>query len=229
MRRLCIVPARGGSKRLVDKNIAFLRGKPFIEYTLDVAVESFDKVIFTSDSPVIMNKATTKYGALPNYMPVEEPPRLATDTSKVIEVVSYLFDEHSSLYDQIWLCLPTCPLRTKEDVWKAQELLTNDVDGVISITDYEFPPTLGLRKDGDDILSDWHDTEPWQNGNTRSQDHPKIYRPNGAMYGMRCEHFKEVRNFYKGRIKSYYMPRHKSVDIDESIDLAIAKTVLNWI
>ncbi len=212
-----------------DDVIRFNRGKPLIEYTLDVVVESFESVIFTTDSQEILRKADSKYSSFLNYTSEEEPAELATDTSKVIEVVSYLFDKHSSLYDQIWLCLPTCPLRTKEDVWKAQELLTDDVDGVLSITDYGFPPTLGLLKDGDDIINDWHESQPWQNGNTRSQDHPKVYRPNGAVYGMWCKKFDEARNFYKGKIRSYYMSRHKSVDIDEPIDLAIAKTVLNWL
>ena len=232
MKRICVVPARGGSKRLVDKNIAFLKGKALIEYTLDVAVETFDMVLFTTDSPEIAKKATDKYGNLPQFMFEEEPEELAADTSKVIGVVSYLFDIliKDSNYDEIWLCLPTCPLRTKDDVWNAQELLTPDVDGVVSITDYGFPPTLGLEKDKDNLISDWDKVlQPWQTGNTRSQDHPKIYRPNGAVYGMGCEHFDKARNFYKGKIRGYYMPRQKSVDIDEKIDLAIARTVLNWI
>jgi len=114
----------------------------------------------------------------------------------------------------------------EKDVINAQKLLTGDVDSVISITDYEFPPTLGLTKDGEDIIFDWHDSNPWQNNNHRSQDHPIVYRPNGAIYGSWSGAFTENRNFYKGRVKGYFMPRERSIDIDNRIDLKTAQIIL---
>ncbi len=59
MKRLCIIPARGGSKRLPGKNIKLLNGKPLIFYTLDAVITSqvFDKIIFTSDNDEILDKA----------------------------------------------------------------------------------------------------------------------------------------------------------------------------
>lgn len=222
MRRFCIVPARGGSKRFVDKHLQILGGLPLIDHTLDTVLFYFDKVIFTTDSPDIMREAA-KYCIHDNFMTVEEPPELATDTSKVIEVVNYIFEKIGYDYEQIWLCLPTCPLRTREDIVNGINLLTEEVDGVLSITDYSFPPTLGLERDSEGYITDWHSSQPWQNGNSRSQEHPVIYRPNGAFYGMWCNHFGKVNNFYRGKIKGYYMPRHLSVDIDQKIDLLVAE------
>ena len=125
------------------------------------------------------------------------------------------------------LLLPTCPLRTVDDIAKAQKKLksSDECEGIISITDYEFPPQLGLIHENGEI-KDWHETKPWQSGNSRSQDHEKIYRPNGALYGMKWDAFRKNRNFYKGKIFSHYMPRERSVDIDNEIDLKLAETLL---
>ena len=63
MKRLCIIPARGGSKRLPRKNIKLLCGKPLVFYTIDAVLKSkiFDKVIFTSDDDEILNTVSTNY------------------------------------------------------------------------------------------------------------------------------------------------------------------------
>ena len=55
MKKLCIIPARGGSKRLPKKNIKSLNGKPLVFYTLDSVINSkvFDKIIFTSDNEIL--------------------------------------------------------------------------------------------------------------------------------------------------------------------------------
>ncbi len=234
MKRLCIIPARGGSKRLPDKNWTTLGSKPLIYHTIDACRGLFDNVLISTDSQrYFVYLGTTNDNPDPTgpqrkgYGADLRPLRLATDTSKVIDTVRYYFDKFGSEFDQIWLALPTCPLRTKTDIEMAQGLLTKDIDGVLSITDYEFPPTLGLQKEYGDLMHDWMTDEPWQNDNTRSQDHPKIYRPNGAIYGMWCKSFAKSRNFYTGKVRGYYMPRERSVDIDTELDLKIAEVLLN--
>ena len=224
MKTLCIVPARGGSKRFPNKNISKLGGKPLIHHTLDVATKAFDKVLFTSDSKEILEVAS-EHGA-DNLLVRMRPAHLATDTSKVIDTVNHYFEHWGHQIEQIWLCLPTCPLKSLEDLENAKIQLTDDVDGVLSITEYEFPPALGLNRDYDNIISDWHESKPWLNNNTRSQDHEVVYRPNGAFYGMWSESFKKARNFYLGDIRGVYMPRKRSVDIDTIIDFKLAQILL---
>jgi len=219
MKRLCIIPARVGSKRLPDKNFRMLGSRQLWDITYSQIVMEFFKIIISTDAPE-------------KTLPISIRDRIDTsfphsDTSKAIECVRHYFDLYGSEYDQIWLCLPTCPLRTKTDVQMAQALLTPDIDGVVSITDYEFPPTLGLQKEYGDLIHDWLDDEPYKNDNTRSQNHPKIYRPNGALYGMWTKSFEKSRNFFKGKIRGYYMPRERSVDIDTELDLKIAEALLN--
>lgn len=223
MKRLVIVPARMGSKRLARKNLIELGGKPLIEYTIGIALRCFDKVIVSSESDDLLNSLVLS----PELDAIKRPEYLSTDESKVIETVKYHFYQNNTgNFDQIWLCLPTCPLRSESDIYNGQRSLTAQIDGVVSITDFEFPPNLGLIEDKYGLLEGYSKDHPFANGNSRSQDQPKVYRPNGAFYGMWWESFKKLENFYRGQIKGVYMPRIRSIDIDEEIDLILAEAAL---
>lgn len=222
IRRLAIVPARGGSKRLVGKNLLMLAGRALINHTVATAQACFDHVIVTSDSPAIL-AAVDDY---PNVVSEMRPAHLATDSSKAIDTVIHVFDANEGYgYDQVWLCLPTCPLRTAQDVCDAQKELVREIDGVVSITDYEFPPSLGLVV-SNGLLGGHDPTHPLARGDSRSQDQPAVFRPNGAFYGMWWDSFRKHRNFFRGHIKGCYMPRERSVDIDHEIDLLLAESIL---
>jgi len=225
MKKVCVVPARGGSKRLHNKNILPLNGKPLIYHSIDIIIDYFDLVIVPSDSSKILDLASNHPSD--RVISIQRPAYLASDTSKVLETVNWMVDNHlPDDTEQVWLCLPTCPLRSAQDVEGAQKLLTEDIDGIVSVTDFEFPPTLGLNIDSGNFLSDNNPLLPFVYGNTRSQDHPTVYRPNGAMYGMWLSSFKNNRNFFKGSVKGYYMPRNRSIDIDTALDFQIAEILL---
>ena len=225
MKRLCIIPARGGSKRLPRKNIKLLCGKPLVFYTIDAVLKSkiFDKVIFTSDDDEILNTVSTNY-TLPILETVKRPKKLASDTSKVINTVVYFADVN---YEQTWLTMPTSPLKTSKDFISSSHLLENKVDSVISYTEMEFPPTLGLTAGYAGRLFDYDSTLPWQNGNSRSQDHPTVYRPNGAIYGSWTNRLLNNKNYYKGIVKGHFMPRNRSIDIDTQFEFDLAEFLMN--
>jgi CMP-N-acetylneuraminic acid synthetase len=234
IKRLAIVPARKGSKRFPGKNKALLSGIPLVQHTLDIASDCFTEVCFTTDDTALL-KDIEQYHVYDNVVCKLRPTALATDTSKVIETVKWIFYSQWNDWNEIWLLLPTCPLRIKQDVIDAQYKLVKDrcdggvlkdhgyIDGIVSVTDYEFPPQLALRCDKAYFL---YDKAQWEQGNSRSQDHEKRYRPNGALYGMRWESFGLYRNFYGGRTRAHYMPRERSVDIDTKLDLLVAESLL---
>jgi CMP-N-acetylneuraminic acid synthetase len=85
---------------------------------------------------------------------------------------------------------------------------------------------LGLVVKNNNILEDYDETQPWQNGNSRSQDHPTIYRPNGALYGSWTHKLKHNKNYYVGRTKGYFMPRNRSIDIDTQFEFDLAEFML---
>lgn len=224
MKKLCIIPARGGSKRLPRKNIKLLNGKPLVFYTIDAVLSSkvFDKVIFTSDDDEILDKVKTNYQT-DELKVVKRPDSLASDTSKVIDTVMYFLDEE---YEQTWLTLPTSPLKIADDFIQASKLLEENTDSVLSYTEMEFPPTLGLVVGQDNKLFDYDKSLPWQNGNSRSQDHPTVYRPNGALYGSWTSKLKLNKNYYIGETKGYFMPRKRSIDIDTQFEFDLAEFIL---
>lgn len=253
MKKLCIIPARGGSKRLPGKNIKKLKGIPLICHTIKKAYPFFDKIIITSDDNKILtvcesfiadeinsiekelDNRTDNKSNLAEYIKklnsIElsiRPEKLAIDTSKVIDTVLYYGIREKANFEQIWLCLPTCPLKSKKDIKGAIELFDNskNIDSVISITDFDFPPSLGLRKSESNKIWSSDKTDPWESGNTRSQDHESIYRPNGAIYGSTINSLLKYKNYYLGNVLGYYMPRKRSIDIDTKTDFKIAKALL---
>jgi len=143
MNRLAIVPARAGSKRLPGKNLKKLNGLPLFEHTLKIASEVFTQVVFSSDSEEMLKQSES----YENVIPSKREQRLASDTSKVIETVREIHNQYSKKekkFDEIWLLLPTCPLRTKKDLLEAINLLDRGIDSVVGVTDFDFPPTLAL-------------------------------------------------------------------------------------
>ena len=227
MSRFVVIPARGGSKRLPNKNILPLNGKPLIHHTIDAVLGEFDIVIISTDSDRIIDTVRSKYDDS-SIRYIKRNPKLATDTSKVLDTMIDIVGNNSFTMnmDEVWMCLPTCPLRTKKDVKKAISMLDDNCDGVLSITDMEFPPRLGFSKGENGRIADWHYSMPFHNGDTRSQDHDPVYRPNGAIYGMKISSFKLYKSWYRGFIKGMYMPRERSVDIDTGLDFKMAELML---
>ena len=230
IKKLCIIPGRGGSKRFHGKNMALIGDRPLIYHTYTTVKDYFDKIIISTDCEKIMNKLAMYPVNINKTSIIKRPDEFATDESRVIDTVIYYFDKYGKDFDQIWLCLPTCPLRSKEDVEGAQDYLDNEkgIDGVVGVTDVEFPVSLSFRINDKKNLKTINeiDKKNWLSNNSRSQDHVKTYRPNGAFYGMWCDDFKNNKNFFKGVIGAYYMPRKRSIDIDTDIDLIIANAIL---
>ncbi|MBK6949577.1 MAG: acylneuraminate cytidylyltransferase family protein [Haliscomenobacter sp.] len=221
-KRLVIVPGRGGSKRLPNKNCKMFAGKPLIQQTIDVIYDFFDEIIVTSDDIKILECVQLK----DKIVLSKRPDFLASDRSKVIDTVKHYFDLNDGKgFNQIWLCLPTCPLKSEEDIKKGLESLDHSIDGVISITEYEFPPDLGLLLKKNGLIKGYKPEFPFATGDSRSQDQRKVYRPNGAYYGMWWDSFSKYKNFYRGKIVGSFMPRERSIDIDTILDFVIAETI----
>ena len=223
---LCIIPARGGSKRFPGKNLAQIGGRTLVQRALDSALESglFARIMLSSDDANILAQAT------PYPSPVQPLPRraeLALDTTKALELVCQIVNDHPGDFGFVALLLPTAPLRTARHLVEGMNLLeeTPEADGVVSLTTYEFPPQLSVTLDNGAITPVF-DPCPLITGNTRSQDQGVIYRPNGAFYFHRLPAFHKHQNFWKGRVLGYVMDRMESADVDTELDLAYAELLL---
>ena len=183
LKNLAVIPARGGSKRFPKKNIASLNGKPLIAYTIEAAIRSrcFNEIIFSSDDNEILEIAR-KY---PQITAEKRLKKFAGDKVKVIELILSILKRKNleNKFDTITLLLPTCPLRRALDIKKGFKLLSKQIDSVVSLTEFEFPIKMSIEyKKNSRILKYLFNPSPLVTGNTRSQDHKPIFRPNGAFY-----------------------------------------------
>ena len=217
---VALIPARGGSKGIKNKNIIDLCGKPLISYTIQAALESkyIDKVIVSTDSQEIADVAI-KYGA---EVPFLRPGELASDTSKTIDAVMHAVGElekRKEEYDILILLQATQPLRTADDIDSAIELfIKNKGQSLVSVSPVEDNPILIRTIDN---LGRMNSILPMKS-TCRRQDMPLYYRVNGCIYINLISELDLNTSFNDNKIP-YTMPKERSVDIDEIKDLLIAQ------
>ncbi len=223
---MAIIPARGGSKGLPEKNIKELYGKPLIAWSIEVAkaCSVIDKIVVSTDDENIADVAKT-YGA---EMPFMRPAELANDTASTIDVIFHAINwlrEHENYQPEYILLLqPTSPLRTVEDIEGAiQTLKDKDARAIVSVceTDHHLWWSSTLPENSNmkaflrpEIL------------NKRRQDLPVFFRLNGAIYLSETEYLIECKGFFGPDTFAYKMPRSRSVDIDSAIDFKLAGLLL---
>lgn len=229
LKHLAIVPARGGSKRLLRKNLKLLNGKPLVQHTLEAVAYTnrFTDIILSSDDDDILALANEVEGVVPEKREV----RLATDTTKVIDLINEIAgrDGYTEKYDTISLFLPTCPFRMESDIIHGLDLLTKEVDSVVSISLMHDPIQLSMTMDDDSKVINCDavlDPSPLITGNTRSQDFDDFYRANGGFYIAWIDRFLEMKNFFRGKVRGAVIDQSKIVDIDNERDFAYAQFLI---
>lgn len=220
---VALIPARGGSVGVKDKNIYSLKGKPLIAYSIEVAKKSkyIDEVVVTTDSEKIA-EISKEYGA---EVPFLRPKEYAQSTSKTIDAVIHFCKEMISQnrkFGCIVLLQPTQPLRNEKDIDGAIELFYNsNKEAVVSVSEVNDSPLL-IRSIDDSgklikLLPD--------SSTCRRQDMPKYYRINGCIYINDINEINENTSFNDNSL-AYVMPKERSVDIDELVDFHVAEYYL---
>lgn len=223
MKSLAIIPARGGSKGLKDKNILDFNGKPLIAWTIESALTSgaFDSVIVSTDSERIA-EVSKQYGAEVPYL---RPAELATDNALVkdviIDVVNWIKKEKEG-FDSFCLLQPTSPLRKNFDIKRSKDLLSeNSAGAVIGVCESEFPiETINFLPEDNNMKDFLRDD--LRSGFNR-QEKRVHYRINGAIYWSKIDYFINNMGFYNDETFAYIMPQERSVDIDSELDFAYAE------
>jgi CMP-N-acetylneuraminic acid synthetase len=227
---MAIIPARGGSKRLPKKNIMPLCEKPLIGWTIEASIKSncFDEVIVSSDDDNIIEIAK-KYGA---SVPFIRPKELASDTATSYDVVKHAVEfyknELNKEFDFIVILQPTSPLRTAAHIQEAIKQRTDmNADAIVSVCEVEHSPLWMNTLPDDKSMNKFIDDKI---KNLRSQDLPKYYRLNGAIYIAKTDRFLQDRSvLFSNNIFAYIMNMEQSVDIDNKIDFALAEILMKSI
>ena len=221
---IAIIPARGSSKRIPRKNIKILARKPLIYYTIKAALGSkyLDRVIVSTEDKEIA-QISQKYGA----EIIKRPKELATDESKTVDVVFHTLDvlirKKNYIPRLVVFLQPTSPLNTSRDIDKAINIFfQEECESVASVCEIHLSPYWCFALEnkylkpllGRKYLS------------RRSQDLPRTYVHNGAIFISTPKVIRKYKSFYSLKILPYIMSKEKSLQIDYPIDFLLAELLI---
>lgn len=180
MKNLCIIPARGGSKRIPRKNVKPFLGKPILAYSIEAALAThlFDEVMVSTDDQEIADVAR-RYGATVPFMRSSETASDFATTADVLREVVLKYKEQGREFDNFCCIYATAPMVQSKDIVSAFErLTTSDFTVVYPVVAFSYPiwRCLDLAEDGS-MQRHWPEFE-----NSRSQDLPKEYHDTGTFY-----------------------------------------------
>tara|TARA_X000001382_G_scaffold130943_1_gene128043 strand:+ start:564 stop:1235 length:672 start_codon:yes stop_codon:yes gene_type:complete len=208
--------ARGGSKRVPRKNITNINGKPLLQYTIDEVNKSkyIDHYIVSTDDDEIKDFCSEIGQTYFERKPVSDTQK---SSDGLLEVLKGMDKPH---YVVEIMC--TNPLKTQEDIdgviEKIEESKSETVCSVVRVWDYHPSRLKFLNEDGK-----MNDVFP-EELETRRQDlSPPAYIRNGSIYAMTWNHLHTHETRYDKNTLAYIMPEERTINIDEPIDLELAK------
>ncbi len=220
MKKIAIITARGGSKRIPRKNIREFCGKPILAYSIEAAVKSgiFDTVMVSTDDEEIAAVAK-RYGAeVPFYRSAETANDFATTNDVLLEVLAE-YEKRGEKFD-LGVCIyPTAPFVTAEKLRSAVEQLEqSDADTLIPVVAFSYPPQRAMIvKDGKLVF------EYPEYLDSRSQDLVPHYHDVGQFYVFRTEAFRRNQKLMVGNILPLIVSELEVQDIDNLTDWEIAE------
>lgn len=209
--KIALIPARGNSKRIKNKNIKDFCGKPIIAYAIKLALESklFDKVFVSTDSKDIAN-ISIKYGASIHSL---RPKQLSDDFATTIDVIKYEINNLSLNSDDIICCIyPTTPLLQYNFLKQGLDKLNKD-NLCFSACKFDSNPLRGFFIRNEEIVLLNKELE-----NTRSQDIESIYYDAGQFYCGYVDTFLNMKSIFNRNSKIILIPSYLVVDINTQED-----------
>ncbi len=221
---LGLIPARGGSKGVLRKNIRIVAGEPLISYSIQAALKSdlLKPVIVSTEDREIAEVSVT-FGA----EVLMRPDHLAGDETPMIPVIRHVIEqlerERDIHFDCCVLLQPTAPMRTAEDINAAVNILmetgADSVVSVYKVSDHH--PSRMYRIENDRLIP--LQGEPQ---NRLRQSLPPVYHRNGAVYAFQRSLIERADTIIGPDVRPYVMPEDRSVNIDNEIDLLLADLLL---
>lgn len=218
---VAIIPARGGSKRIPNKNIKPFAGKPIIKYSIDAAVKSklFEKLIVSTDSENIAEIARDEGAEVPFMRPAD----ISDDFSPTADVLHHALtwlNNHGTQVKHACCIYATAPFVRSEDIIKGYKLIKeNQASSAFSVTTFAFPIFRSLK-----INEKGHLEMFWpEHELTRSNDLPEAYHDAGQFYWLDSQKFLESKKLYSADALPVVLPRYLVQDIDTPEDWETAE------
>ncbi len=219
---LAVIPARGGSKRIPNKNIKDFLGRPVIEYPIEAALRSglFRDLIVTTDSREIADIASGAGASVPFMRGAE----LSGDYVMVADVIMDALDRYEEAehikVDNICVIFPAAVFVTERKIAEGFSLLSEDgVNSVLPVVPFSYPPQRGVVASADGgLVMKWP-----ENYDKRSQDLEAIYHDTGQFYWLCAEKFRSDKKLFLDKMKGVFVSPLEVQDIDSLDDWKIAE------
>ncbi|TXH36843.1 MAG: acylneuraminate cytidylyltransferase family protein [Rhodospirillaceae bacterium] len=223
-KRIAVIPARGGSKRIPRKNIIDFCGKPLITWTIEAALQSaiFDKVLVSTDDDEIA-EISRQCGAAVPFLRRTAADDMSPVSLATLDALDQLAEKSKENVDIVTQLMPNCPLRTALDIIAASRHFdATQTDFQLSCVQYSLAnPFWAVTLD-----AEGHPSALFPDAfKSRSQDLPKLYCPTGAIWMARSEPLKKAATFYGPGHRFFELSWRAAIDIDTEEDLALAKAV----
>lgn len=220
MKKIAIITARGGSKRIPHKNIKEFCGKPILAYSIEAALKSkaFDTVMVSTDDEEIARIAK-EYGAeVPFYRSEKTSGDFATTNDVLLEVIAE-YEKRGEYFDMGCCIYPTAPFVTEGKILDAlKKFEESDADSLIPVVSFSYPPQRALIVENERLVFEYP-----QYLDARSQDLTPHYHDVGQFYLFRVENYKKNEKLMVGNILPYIVSEMEVQDIDNQTDWEIAE------
>jgi CMP-N,N'-diacetyllegionaminic acid synthase len=222
---LVIIPARGGSKGIVGKNLMLIHGKPLICWSIEHALSTSEvgDVIVSTDSEEIAKIASDSGASVPFIRP-DDLSQDQTPTEPVLLHAIDFYERNGLLVDAVILLQPTSPIRNEGLLSRAIHQFEHDqADSLLSVCEnHHF---FWMNKSNPKALYDFTERPRRQDIDNKK----KWYRENGSIYITRTSILKEKKNRLGGKISMFEMTEEESWEIDTPSDLKIVSVLFEEI
>lgn len=217
---VCVIPARGGSKRIPRKNIRPFYGKPMILWALECAQEAdiFSEIVVSTDDEEIRDLCSL-HGA---SIPFLRPAKLADDFTDTVSVIAHAIEEMcvSKSDDNVCCIYPTSPLMKPAFLADTHEIIkSREVDYVVPITEFAYPVERALKLEGEDFIKMVNESAYAK----RSQDTVAYWHDVGQFYWGKRAAWLAKSPILNSNSIGYPIPRSYVSDIDTEEDWKIAE------
>jgi len=221
MKVLSLIPARGGSKGVKKKNIRLMAGRPLIDYTIQISIQSkvIDRIIVSTDDPEIASISKRLGAEVPFIRPGELAQDITPDFPVVEHCLNYLLNNENWVPDILFYMRPTMPLRKKEEIEMAVKIFVEnkDVDAVRSTCPAPYPPYWMKKINNKGFIEPFDKiAEPFKF--SRRQDLPEIVICDGYIDASRVEAMLKSKAIVSGNIFPIHRTDVPFIDIDTKKD-----------
>lgn len=214
---ICIIPARGGSKRIPRKNIRDFHGKPVIAYAIKAAIDSglFTEVMVSTDDAEIAEISVSAGAKVPFLRSREASDDMASTVAVLLEVL-HKYEELGKSFDDVCCLYPVTPLTTHVHLQKGWQRLHDGFDSVMPILPYSFPIWRSVQPKGERLSWIWPEYAA-----KRSQDLPEAFHDAGQWYWVKTNKLLENRQLLTDNSGFIVLQETEAQDVDNESDWAL--------